>query len=706
MIFDVTLRITGMDCADCAAKIERNIARMPGVVRAALTFTTGKLRVQFDGRRIHRADIERRIRALGYGVAGVERRADEVAHPASFWVQNGRGLLTLIAGGFWLAGFIAGRWGGGRLSVAFFAAAIVAGGYYPVRAGLVGLFTARTVDMNVLMTIAVVGAVAMGQWEEAAAVIVLFSLGNALEALTMERTRQSIRSLIDLAPREATVRRDGREEVIPVDRIVPGDTVLVKPGERIPVDGRILSGNSAVNQAPITGESLPVDKVPGSEVFAGTINGNGALAISAERVGGDTTLARIVQMVEEAQAQRAPSQRFVDVFARYYTPAVTGLAIAIALLPPLFGAPLAPWLYRGLTLLVVSCPCALVISTPVTIVAGIGNAARNGVLIKGGAHLERAGTIAAVAFDKTGTLTTGILEVTDVIPVAADTAEILRIAAGIERRSEHPIADAIVRRAAAAGIRPAEADRFAAIAGKGAKARIDGRTFYAGSPRFFADELAVPLAGLSERIAALTRSGRTVIAVGAKGTLLGLIAVADRPRAGAAAAVRELKSDGVRHVAMLTGDARGTAEAIAAETGVDEVLAELLPQDKVAAVTQLARRYGPVAMVGDGINDAPALAAATVGIAMGGAGTDAALETADIALMGDDPRKIAYAIRLSRRARGIIRQNIGFSLAVKLAALLLVFPGWLNLWIAIAADTGAALIVIANGMRLLRARGF
>ena len=706
MIFDVTLRITGMDCADCAAKIERNIARMPGVVRAALTFTTGKLRVQFDGRRIHRADIERRIRALGYGVAGIERRADEVAHPASFWVQNGRGLLTLIAGGFWLAGFIAGRWGGGRLSVALFAAAIVAGGYYPVRAGLVGLFTARTVDMNVLMTIAVIGAVAMAQWEEAAAVIALFSFGNALEALTMERTRQSIRSLIDLAPREATVRRDGREEVIPVERIAPGDTVLVKPGERIPVDGRILSGNSSVNQAPITGESLPVDKVPGSEVFAGTINGNGALAISAERVGGDTTLARIVQMVEEAQAQRAPSQRFVDVFARYYTPVVTGLAIAIGLLPPLFGAPLAPWLYRGLTLLVVSCPCALVISTPVTIIAGIGNAARNGVLIKGGAHLERAGTIAAVAFDKTGTLTTGILEVTDVIPVAADTTEILRIAAGIERHSEHPIADAIVRRAAAAGIRPAEADRFAAIAGKGAKARIDGRTFYAGSPRFFADELAVSLAGLSERIAALTRSGRTVIAVGAKGALLGLIAVADRPRAGAAAAVRDLKSDGVRHVAMLTGDARGTAEAIAAETGVDEVLAELLPQDKVAAVTQLARRYGPVAMVGDGINDAPALAAATVGIAMGGAGTDATLETADIALMGDDPRKIAYAIRLSRRARGIIRQNIGFSLAVKLAALLLVFPGWLNLWIAIAADTGAALIVIANGMRLLRARAF
>lgn len=706
MIFDVTLRITGMDCADCAAKIERNIARMPGVVRAALTFTTGKLRVQFDGRRIHRADIERRIRALGYGVAGVERRADEVAHPASFWVQNGPGLLTLIAGGFWLAGFIAGRWGGGRLSVAFFAAAIVAGGYYPVRAGLVGLFTARTVDMNVLMTIAVVGAVAMGQWEEAAAVIALFSLGNALEALTMERTRQSISSLIDLAPREATVRRDGREEVIPVDRIVPGDTVLVKPGERIPVDGRILSGNSAVNQAPITGESLPVDKVPGSQVFAGTINGNGALAVSAERVAGDTTLARIVQMVEEAQAQRAPSQRFVDVFARYYTPAVTGLAVAIALLPPLFGAPLAPWLYRGLTLLVVSCPCALVISTPVTIVAGIGNAARNGVLIKGGAHLERAGTIAAVAFDKTGTLTTGCLEVTDVIPVAADATEILRIAAGIERRSEHPIADAIVRRAATAGIRPAEADRFAAIAGKGAKARIDGRTFYAGSPRFFADELAVPLAGLSERIAALTRSGRTVIAVGAKGTLLGLIAVADRPRAGAAAAVRELKAVGVRHVAMLTGDARGTAEAIAAETGVDEALAELLPQDKVAAVAQLVRQYGSVAMVGDGINDAPALAAATVGIAMGGAGTDAALETADIALMGDDPRKIAYAIRLGRRARGIIRQNIGFSLAVKLAALLLVFPGWLNLWIAIAADTGAALIVIANGMRLLRARGF
>ncbi|MGE5560572.1 MAG: heavy metal translocating P-type ATPase [Chloroflexota bacterium] len=704
-MFDVTLRITGMDCADCAAKIERNVARMPGVTRAVLTFTTGKMRLEYDGRRIYRHDIERRIRALGYGIAGSERHEVATGRPRSFWVANSRALLTVIAGAFLVAALIAGRLIGGMMPIGLYAAAIVIGGYYPVRAGVVGFTTARTVDMNGLMTIAVIGAVAMAQWEEAATVIVLFSLGNALESLTMERTRESIRSLIDLAPREATVIRDGREQLLSVDDIVAGDTVVIRPGERLPVDGRVLTGTSAINQAPITGESLPVDKGPGAEVFAGTINGSGALTIVTERVAADTTLARIVQMVEAAQAQRAPSQRFVDVFARYYTPIVTGLAFAVAVLPPLFGAPFRPWLYRGLTLLVVSCPCALVISTPVTIVAGIGNAARNGVLIKGGAHLEQAGAITAVAFDKTGTLTTGVLEVTEVIATDGDPDAVLAIAAAIERRSEHPIAEAIVRHAAARGIRGAEVERFAAIAGKGAKARIDGRTYYVGSPRFFASELGAPLDGAVSRVEALVSSGRTVVAVGSKGNLIGLIAVADRPRVAAAAAIGELKANGVRRVAMLTGDARGTAEAIAAETGVDEVLAELLPQDKVSAVTQLAKQHGPVAMVGDGINDAPALAAATVGIAMGGAGTDAALETADIALMGDDPRKIAYAIRLSRKARNIIRQNIVFSLVVKLVAVTLVFPGWLNLWIAIAADTGAALVVIANGMRLLRARG-
>jgi Cd2+/Zn2+-exporting ATPase len=409
-------------------------------------------------------------------------------------------------------------------------------------------------------------------------------------------------------------------------------------------------------------------------------------------------------MVEEAQAQRAPSQRFVDVFARYYTPIVVGLAVAIAILPPLFGQPFRPWLYRALTLLVVSCPCALVISTPVTIVAGIGNAARNGVLIKGGAHLEQAGAIRAVAFDKTGTLTTGVLEVAEVIPVEGTPDEVLRVAAAIESRSEHPIAEAIVRYAATKGIRPEPVERFVAIAGKGAKGRIDGRQYHVGSLRFFRDELAVDDGSVRAKADELSASGRTVIAVGAKEQLLGLVAVADRPRAAAAAAVRDLRARGVEHVAMLTGDSRGTAAAIAAETGVDEALVELLPQDKVAAIARLTEAHGPVAMVGDGINDAPALAAAAVGIAMGGAGTDAAMETADIVLMGDDPRRVAYAIGLSRQARAIIRQNIGLSLVIKLVAVLLVFPGWLNLWIAIIADTGTALLVIANGMRLLRAK--
>ena len=557
-----------------------------------------------------------------------------------------------------------------------------------------------------LMTIAVIGAALLGEGLEAATVGVLFSLGEALERATMDRARQSIRSLMALAPAEAIVRQGDHERRVPAGEVAPGDVVIVRPGERLPVDGVVVAGASAVNQAPVTGESIPVDVASGASVFAGTINGQGVLDVRATRKAGDSTIARIIRMVEAAQAQRAPSQRFVDTFAMYYTPAVIAIAVAVALLPPLLaGGDWAGWFYRALVLLVIACPCALVISTPVSIVAAISAAARSGVLIKGGAHLEAAGSLRALAFDKTGTLTVGRPRVVTVEPFDGRAPDdLLALAAAVERYSEHPLGAAIVAAARERGL-PSNghvATAVAATTGRGISATIDGRAVRIGARELLANDLDP---AVEQRLAALEEAGQTAVLVEEDGVLAGVIGLADEVRPEARAAVAAIERAGIRETVMLTGDRPAVAHAIAREAGVDDVRAGLLPGDKVAAVEELLERHGRVGMVGDGVNDAPALARATVGIAMGAAGADTALETADIALMGDDLGKLAFTIRLSRSAKRVIAQNIGFALAIKAAFLLLAIGGTVTLWEAVFADVGASLIVTLNGMRLLRQRG-
>jgi Cd2+/Zn2+-exporting ATPase len=567
----------------------------------------------------------------------------------------------------------------------------------------------RVLDINVLMVIAVIGAGALGEWFEGATVVWLFGVAQVLESLSMDRARDAIRKLMVVAPAVAIVRRRGHDLRIPASEVVVGDVLVLKPGDRLPVDGVIVAGESAFDESPITGESFPVEKVPGEHVYAGTINGTGAIEIRAVRVAADSTIARIIHLVEHAQKQRAPVQTFVDRFARRYTPAVAILALGLAVGGPLVTGGLAGWAgefgtwsYRALAMLVVACPCALVISTPVSIVSALTTAARHGVLIKGGAHLERLGAVRSVAFDKTGTLTHGQITVTDVLGLDGTSADsVLSVAAALEARSEHPIGRAIVHRAQIAGLAFAPGAAFRALPGLGAEATVAEATAIVGSHRLFEDrQLCTP--ALHARVDEVERSGATAVLVGHAGTALGVIGLADRMRTDGRAAVSGLRNTGVERIVLLTGDIRASAERTLAGTGLDEAHAELLPAQKVEAIQALRGRYGPVAMVGDGINDAPALAAADVGIAMGVAGSDVALETADVVLMSDDLSRLPFALRLGRTALGNIRQNVAIALTLKFAFVVLAAAGLATMWMAILADTGASLLVTANSLRLLR----
>lgn len=559
------------------------------------------------------------------------------------------------------------------------------------------------------MTIAVIGAAFIGEWGEGATVVILFAISEALETYSMDKARQSIRTLMDIAPREALIRRGNQELMVEVEDIQLGDIMIVKPGQKIAMDGTVDKGLSSVNQAAITGESVPVSKTKGDEVFAGTINEEGVLEIKVTKRVEDTTIAKIIHLVEEAQAERAPSQAFVDRFAKYYTPIIIMVAFGAAVVPPLFfGADWSEWIYQGLAVLVVGCPCALVISTPVAIVTAIGNAAKNGVLIKGGIHLEEMGGIKALAFDKTGTLTKGSPAVTDFIPSpGTDSKQLLSAVAALENGSRHPLASAIMKKAEQEGLdyQNIEVEDFASITGKGIKGKIGGETCYVGSPNLFDEVLqnGIP-EELRTVILDLQNQGKTVMASGTPAGIMGVIAVADVLRENSRDVIQKLHALGIEKTIMLTGDNLGTAKAIGVQAGVTDIKAELLPADKLSYIKDLREKYKRAGMVGDGVNDAPALAASTVGIAMGGAGTDTALETADIALMADDLGKLPFTVKLSRKAMTIIKQNITFSLGIKLVALLLVIPGWLTLWIAIFADMGATLIVTLNGLRLLRIR--
>jgi Cd2+/Zn2+-exporting ATPase len=580
--------------------------------------------------------------------------------------------------------------------------AVLTGGIPLLRRAVVAA-RARAIDINVLMSVAVIGALAIGEWSEAATVVFLFALAQYLESRSMERARHAIRALMDLTPAEALVVRDGRAIPVPVDQVVPGDRLRIRPGEKVPLDGEVVAGESDVNQAPITGESLPVEKRAGDEVFAGTINGHGGLDVKVTRLRRDTVLARIIHLVESAQSQRAPSQAFVDRFAHYYTPVVIALAVGIAAIPPIFAAePFAGWLYRALVLLVIACPCALVISTPVSIVSALAAAARQGVLVKGGAYLERLARVGSIAFDKTGTLTTGHPTVEGIEALPGCSGErLLSIAASLEAGSEHPVARAIVHHASRLHVPTMAVDRFRALPGLGAEGAIDGAPALAGNARLFRqhDLLCDRAAAISARAEA---AGQSAIFVALDGVTCGAIIVGDRHRPSARDVVDLLREQGLHPVVVLTGDNEGAARAVGAAVGVTDVRAQLLPQDKVAAIAELRATHGPVAMVGDGVNDAPALAASDVGIAMGAVGSDAALETADVALMGDDLSKIPYAIRLGRSTLRTVKANVALSLVVKAVFLALAVTGHATLWMAIVADTGASLLVIANGLRLLR----
>jgi Cd2+/Zn2+-exporting ATPase len=691
-------KIEGMDCHEEVAILERRLKKLSGLEALDADVLGQRLKIKYDAAKLSTSAIAEAVAQTGMR-AWLEHeqpvgRAPRAATRFTFVVISG---VALAAGMVMDLARI-----DQRFAVAVYALAIGAGGVYSVRRAI---HAARSLalDINVLMLVAVCGAMVLGQWSEGAAVVFLFALAQLLEARAMERARGAIRALMDLAPIEAIRIRGGVEERVPVDDVRVGDRVLVRPGEKIPLDGRITDGRSAVNQAPVTGESLPVDKGPGDEVFAGTINGRGALEVIVERLRGDSTIARIIHLVEHAQAERAPSQTFVERFARVYTPAVLILAVLIGVVPPTLGTGAwGDWIYRALVLLVISCPCALVISTPVSVVSALAAAARKGVLIKGGAHLERLAGVRCVAFDKTGTLTRGELHVVGVAPVNGGSAErILQLAASIESRSEHPIGRAILARALDEQLALEPVQQFEALPGLGAEALVGESTVLVGSHRLF-EERGICSAEVHARVEAFGADGRSLVMVGASGSPVGVIGVADRPREAARDTVQMLRDHGVTHVALLTGDHEPAARTLASAVGVDEVRSGLLPQDKVAAVRALRDQHGTTAMIGDGVNDAPALAAADVGIAMGAAGSDAALETADVALMADELLKIPYALRLSRATLRNIRANIAFSIALKAAFLVMAVLGVATLWMAVVADMGASLIVIANALRLLR----
>jgi Cd2+/Zn2+-exporting ATPase len=702
---DVCFDVTGLCCQDEVRLVGRGLARVPGIEQWSADLVSRRVRVRFDpavtGRdRIVSAIADVGLSAVESAGSGFDTPAAEAAPrtPWTTWLVYASG-ASLAAGALltWTAAWPLAR-------DASFVLALVAGGIPTVRRAWVSV-RALSLDIHVLMVVAVLGAIALRDFFEAATVVFLFALAQLLESYSVERARRAIRALMSIAPKEAIVLRDGVEVRLPIAKVTVGDLVLVRPGEQIAIDGEVVRGETEVDQAPVTGESVPVCKAPGDEVFAGTINGTGALEVAVTRTARDSTISRIIHLVEQAQSQRAPAQAFVDRFARVYTPIVIGLALLVMFAVPLaLSQPVTDWVYRGLVLLVISCPCALVIATPVSVVSAIAAAARRGVLIKGGLHLERTGAVRCVAIDKTGTVTHGQPEVKDVVAFGETSARaVIQAAAAIESRSEHPIGRAIVRHADREGVDVAASDGFRAIPGRGAEATVNGRAGVLGNHRLF-EERRLCTPHLHDHLDSMTGRGRTPVMLALDGEAVGMLGVADQVRAHVRDAIVQLRAHGVRHVVMLTGDHAATARGVADEIGVDEVRAELLPEDKVRAIEQLRARYGAVAMIGDGINDAPALAAADVGIAMGVAGSHAALETADIALMADELLKVPFAIRLSRRALAIIKANVAFAVGIKLVFFGLAVAGQATLWMAVVADTGASLVVVANALRLLRAR--
>lgn len=693
-----TYILDGLCCGEEERCIQNKLATLDGIEWVGTNIVTKTVTVR------HRGSSDSIIAALREIGLSPRLHSSSPTESRSDWLSNTgttllAGVLLLIPLGLHHLFSVEGA-----LITGFLAASIICSGWRIAWKGFLSLRN-RSFDMNVLMVIATIGAVFIDKWEEAGAVMLLFSFSHLLERYSMERARNAIRSLMALSPSTATVRRGERLESRDAHTVLPGEVIVVRPGERVPLDGRVTRGESSVNQAPITGESLPVPKRVDDEVYSGTLNGNGLLEIEVSREYTDTTLARIVRMVEEAQSQRAPVQQFTDKFARIYTPVIIVLATGIALLPPVFlQQEFGEWFYRALILLVIACPCALVISTPITIVCALTTAARCGILIKGGRHLEQFGRVAAIAFDKTGTLTRGVARVTDVTALSSlSEREILKTAAIIESLSGHPLARAVTERATEEGIAFSQtaAEQFEALAGHGVRATIAGSTFIVGNHAFI-ELRGICSPRVEQIIQRLEAEGKTAIVLGTEQEAIGILGIIDELRPESPAVIRALHQRGIQKCIMLTGDNEGTARAIAAFVGIDEYHASVLPEEKVTQLQLLRERYGDVAMVGDGINDAPALAAASVGIAMGASGTDVALETADVVLMGDDIMKLPFLIDLSRNTLSIIKQNILIALLTKLTFIGLGIFGITTLWLAVLADDGATLVVIANGMRILR----
>ena len=695
-----TYRVEGLSCTNCAAKFEKNVKSIEGVTDAKVNFGAGKIKVEGT------SSIQE-IKSAGAFenliIQDEDNQESEGVQKDSFLKRNWTLVISviLIAIAFY---FRATAGENDIITKSLFISAIVIGGFSLFTEGIKDLLKLNF-SMEVLMTVAIIGASIIGEWAEGSIVVILFAVSEALERFSMDKARQSIRSLMDIAPKEALIRRNNEEKMINVSDIQIGDIMIIKPGQKIAMDGVVIKGHSAVNQAAITGESVPIEKQIKDEIFAGTLNEEGILEVEVTKHVNDTTIAKIIHLVEEAQGERAPAQAFVDKFAKYYTPSIMAISALIIIIPPLFfGGDWNKWLYQGLSLLVVGCPCSLVISTPVSIVSAIGNSAKNGVLVKGGIYLEEIGGLKAIAFDKTGTLTKGTPSVTDF--VVSDTNQenqYLSIISALEILSQHPLASAILKEAdrRESNYQMIDIMNFKSVTGKGIKGDYQGATYFVGSPKLFDSEL-IRQASVMKNYEKLQEQGKTVMIFGTAQNILAIIAVADELRKSSSEVIAKLHQLGIEHTIMLTGDNIRTAKSIGEQVGVTDIKGDLMPQDKLDYIKELKEKYGKVAMVGDGVNDAPALASATVGIAMGGAGTDTALETADVALMGDDLKKLPFIVNLSRKTLKIIKQNITFSLGIKLLALLLMLPGWLTLWIAIVADMGATLLVTLNGLRLMK----
>ncbi|NOZ31510.1 MAG: heavy metal translocating P-type ATPase [Alphaproteobacteria bacterium] len=713
--------VQGLDCAEEVSILRRQVGPLVGGGdRLAFDVLNGRMMV-LDTAKTVSVDAVRKA-VSGTGMSAVQWDPDDLeAKKAAEKHQRTQTLYTVFSGLAVLAGLVThavvagsfsevvrlfGDHAGGPTPVPeaiAYTVAIVLGARYIVVKAYHSAKSLRP-DMNLLMIIAVTGAVIIGEWFEGAVISFLFALSLLLESWSVGRARRAIAKLLDLAPPTVLLLLGaGREKEVDAGTVEPGARFLVKPGDKFPLDGLILEGASSVNQAPITGESVPVTKEPGDEVFAGTINGEGALEVQSTKAAKDTTLARIIRMIEEAQGRRARAEQWVEKFALIYTPLVMVAAIVVFLVPPMmFGGEWADWFYRALVLLVIACPCALVISTPVSIVSALAASARQGVLVKGGIYMEQPAHLKAIAFDKTGTLTKGEPAVVKVIAMGNHTPdEVLQRASALEARSTHPLAEAILARTQSAGLEVTAAEEVKVLPGKGVTGLLNGVEYWLGSNRYLL-ERGQQTDEIIARAEELEKGGNSVVVVGNGEHVCGLIALADTVRPSARQVIADLRARGIEHLIMLTGDNRATGEAIAAQVGIDEVHAELLPEDKVKAVEQLVEKYGTVAMVGDGVNDAPAMARASFGIAMGAMGSDAAIETADVALMTDDLSKLPWLVGHSKRTLGIIRQNIVFSLGVKAVFVVLTFAGFATLWGAIAADVGASLLVVANAMRLLR----